>query len=280
MSIMNVVKEHPYMTAAGVFVAGALIIVILFGGSSDTAPTPIVQDDSAAIAANSQITMAQIAAQVQSGAVQADLQGRLAEAQVTKDMTLAGIASQSSANELQAEVARLQVAAQQHTEETISALSATVQNNMISSQVQRDQIAAASQISMTQALADVQKHADDIQFAMLNSNNAAQVAMATTFADAQVNINSQNNYNMLMTQQQYSQMMYNQAAIEENRAAVLAQTDLQKYTITASLQENMASYDTMQQYYWAQVLGSQLTGQNITLQQPLPPGYSAPGVLA
>jgi hypothetical protein len=225
MSIMSTVKEHPYMVAVGVFVAGVLLVIIMFSGNGqEAAPQPVV-DDTGAIQANAAITTAQIQAQVQSNAIAADLQGRLADTAASREIALAQVAGDKDATTLQAEVARLQVQAQAQTEQQIATLSAQVSNNQIAAQTAQAQIMSGMQISMQQALADVQKHSDDVQFQMVNSNNAAQVAMATKFAQTQVSM----------------------ASIYSNQQVALANLDMQKAAALAQIQAStlvqVAAYD-------------------------------------
>lgn len=176
--MMNFFKEHPYLSAGGVFVVGAVLVVILFSGDSASAGNSYAApDNSSAVAASTALQMAQL-----EGQTQIALGGQQA------GVAMAGIAAQleaaklenargSKADDLSAAVAQAQITSNAETQKLMSTLAANVQLASLETQETVMQI----QANATTALATLQKQ-QMVELAEISASNNATLASMMTQA--------------------------------------------------------------------------------------------------
>lgn len=162
------IKAHPYATAGGVFVVGAILIYLYYSGGSKTA------------AGATDNTAAQLAAQVQSENVQAQYGAALAaqqsqqasvEAQVNGAVSVAQLQAQAAATETTAQAAldAQQIASQQTIDLAGIAANQAINLGSLTAQTNLAQINATSATDQTNALVSFLNNQVSQQFGYLNN---------------------------------------------------------------------------------------------------------------
>jgi len=200
MSVMNFVKEHPYMSAGGVFVIGAVLVVILFSGDDGAAPvTGTVIDNTSTVAANTQLAMMQLQGQVQMAGINAEASNNAAAIAASLKIAELENTRGARADELASAVAQSQITANRETQTLVSTLSAQV---------------AQSQIDATTRQAEIQS-ATATQLATIQANNMRDLTSLNTAAQ-------------LAMAQQYGQMVGSIITNQTQRDIELARIDANK----------------------------------------------------
>ena len=175
MGIGETVKKHPYLTAVGVFVVGVILVVILFSGDSDgaQAPTYVGTNNDSQVAANTQLSMAQLASQAQMTGMQIEAGVRNNETAAALELGKLQAQLGYNSNQLSADVAKSQIAAQADTQKLVSTLSAQVAQSQINASLQSTQIYG------------------DLQESLAQINSANQQEMAKIQSTTMINMYSQ-----------------------------------------------------------------------------------------
>lgn len=128
------VEKHPYITAGGVFVVGAIVIYLYYSGGSSSTTTTSGADPNYAAGLAAQVQLAQISAQ--SGAAEAQVSGAqsIAQTQANAQVTEAQLAAQTSQAGITAQT-QVQTAGIQ-AQTTLAGISADVTKTQLYDQTQ------------------------------------------------------------------------------------------------------------------------------------------------
>ena len=189
MSITSTVKDHPYLTAGGVFVLGIVLVIILFSGNTDKQSTmPAATGaavDPSIVAANTQLAMSQLQQQSDTNQANAALQAALA--QTAAQTTVATLQAQAAKD-----VAKINADANTTVALQTSSLSAATAQKQIDAQqtVALAQTAMQGQLNLqdnytTLGLATLSQHADLAKYfsdKAIQAKNAGMSDMSSEFA--------------------------------------------------------------------------------------------------
>jgi hypothetical protein len=251
MSFMETVKEHPYMAAGGVFVLGVVLIVILAGGNGSGTQVAAKGDNgfSSIVAANTQVSMAQLAAQVQAKGIDAAATTRLAELSAQKDV--AGMQLDLGKTQIGAQqtVALAQLDANKYT----AGLSAHLQETLGLAADERDKF-----IATTAANRDIQLKSYDAQTAMFNTQTLAsrdiqlagigrdtQLGLANISSTMQQQIESLHASRDIQLEGIRESQLTARTAIASNERGLIAQLNAQVSDL-ANWRANQLAYNALQ----------------------------------
>lgn len=178
--MLGFIKEHPYMTAGGVFVVGLILVFALSGSSGE--PIYAAADNSSSVAAGTALQMATLEAQTATNI--SGQQAAVQTAAIAAQIELAKLQRATDSENVTAsrEVALAGLAAQKDTQVLIASLSAQTAQQQINANVNMTQILATSQEVMLNTIAGVQKDA-----------TASQERQANTYLQTIAAINDSNN---------------------------------------------------------------------------------------
>lgn len=235
------VEKHPYATAGGVFVLGAIVIYIYYsGGSTTPAPqqaagsdTSLLQAELASNAQNAQLSAATTQAQLQASTAGQAINGQvqLGSIQVQGSVDIAGLESTTQSQEIAANesVSLAQILASENVQE--AGLNVSYQT-----QLANDQASEAT----TNALVGYLNNSINDQYSYLNN----QVNSAETVDLAQLGLEAET----LLSNTEYTQI--------ENQVGTIENQVVNTGSASAGVESSLASL-----WLWASSLGA---GQTVS----------------